>query len=276
MIKKYKSTIDEYGFNHREINISVNLISIYYSKAKAPFRGTFFEYKKPPSPQSDFIGMVHTVKGKGRVITTEDEFSVTENTVLFVHHHDCVSFLADGEWEYFTIWFRTSGLKIRLNNLYTIPVFEDEYDTVKDIIRLLDTNDYISCCKANTLAQGVILDVLSNIEIENDQTPYSESMSKIAAYINQHVNENIHVAELADLCAFSKNHFFKVFKQFFNISPQQYIRREKLKKAAFLLLNTSIPIAHIADELSFDSPAHFSSCFKRSYGMTPHQFRHSK
>lgn len=278
MIKKFKTVVDKYGFNHHEINISINLVSVYFSVAKSSFRGPYSDYRKNLSQQNDFIGMIHTVKGKGRIVTTDNEFSVSENTVLFVHFHNCVSFIADSnEWHYYTVWFRVNGLKIDLNKIHRVPLLPKEESVVDEIVNLLDTNDYINCCKANTLAQRLILDIHSLIMgEENAQNPYAEVMNKVVAYISANLNGNIQVSDLSALCNFSKNHFFKIFKQVFNTSPQQYIRREKLKKAAFLLLNTAMPIAEIADELSFDSPAHFSSCFKKAYDMSPREFRHQK
>ena len=274
MIKNYVT--DEYGLNHREINISINLVSAYISKASPSFRGLYHDYKKQLTIQNDFIDLVHCVRGVGKILTTEKEFILSENKAIFVHYHSCVCFSAENsEWEFFTIWFRANNLKIELNKVYEIPVWNEERDMLKSVIDLLNTNEYLNCCKANTLAQSLILDVLSYIG-EEDSSPYAESMKKVVLYISKHINENIQVADLATVCAFSKNHFFTIFKRFFKMTPMAYIMRERLKKAAFLLLNTSTPIVNIAKELSFYSSAHFSSCFKKLYGVTPSEFRHKK
>ena len=268
---------DNYGLNHHEIDISINLVSVYDSLAKPFFRGIYHDYKKDLTRQNDFIGLVHCVKGKGKITTTTEEFSLNENQALFVHYHNCVSFSANGgDWAFFTLWFRVEHLKIELNRVYDVPVLDEEKATVEKIIYLLNTDEYLNCCKANTLAQGLILDILSLVGKKEEDSIYAESMKMVALYISQHVNENISVSDLASVCAFSRNYFFVIFKQFFKMSPKAYIQQEKIKKAAFLLLHTSMSIANISDELSFYSPAHFTSCFKRRYGVTPSAFRHQK
>ncbi len=273
MVNEY--VVDKYGLNHHEINISINLVSVYISEAGPMFKGSYHNYKKELSRQNDFIGFVHCVKGKGKITTTNGEFVLQDKQAMFVHFHNCIYFSAENtDWEFFTIWFRVNNLKIELNQVYEIPPLETERETLNEIINLLNTDDYLNCCKANTLAQGIILDILSCVGEENNSSPYAESMKKITMYISQNINNNIQVAELAAECSFSKNYFFNIFKQFFKISPKAYIHREKLKKAAFLLLNTSTPIARIAEELSFYSPAHFASCFKKVYKVTPSEFRH--
>ena len=268
---------DNYGLNHHEIDISINLVSVYDSLAKPFFRGIYHDYKKDLTRQNDFIGLVHCVKGKGKIMTTTEEFTLNENQALFVHYHNCISFSANGsDWAFFTLWFRVEHLKIELNRVQDIPFLDGEKATVEKIIYLLNTDEYLNCCKANTLAQGLILDILSLMEKKEDDYIYADSMKKVALYVSQHVNENISVSDLASVCAFSRNYFFVIFKQFFKMSPKSYIQQEKIKKAAFLLLHTSMSIANISDELSFYSPAHFTSCFKRCYGVTPSAFRRQK
>lgn len=271
-----ENVFDKYGLNHQEINISTNLVSAYISEAKPSFKGQYTDYKNEPSMQNDFIGVVHTIKGTGKILTTEREFSVGENTVLFVHYRSCVNFTATDYWKFYTIWFRINNFKINFNKVYEVAPVDREEERIEEIINLLNTDDYINCCKANTIAQSLILDIHSRIGEGDDASPYAESMKKIALYISQNINDNLQVTDLAKICSFSKNHFFKVFKQFFKISPKEYIMREKLKKASFLLLNTPMQIASIAEELSFYSAAHFTSCFKKVYNITPYEFRRHK
>ncbi|MBQ8320138.1 MAG: helix-turn-helix transcriptional regulator [Clostridia bacterium] len=275
MINEY--VFDKYGLNHHEIDISINLVSVYDSLAKPFFRGIYHDYKKELTRQNDFIGLVHCVKGKGKIATRGEEFVLEENQALFVHYHNCVCFSSEGgDWAFYTVWFRVNNLKIELDRVYDVAVTDGEKTTIERMIYLLNTNEYLNCCKANTLAQGLILDILSAVGKTEKESVYADSMKKVALYVSQHVNENISVADLAAVCAFSRNYFFVIFKQFFKMSPKAYIQQEKIKKAAFLLLHTSTPIANIADELSFYSPAHFTSCFKKCYGVTPSEFRRQK
>ena len=56
-------------------------------------------------------------------------------------------------------------------------------------------------------------------------------------------------------------------------TPNEYINRLRLEKAAELLLSTDIPISSLASELGFYDCAYFHKLFKKRYGRSPGDFR---
>ena len=268
--------IDKYGLNRREINIITNLVSAYISVAEKDFKSMYHDYKKAPSPQTDFVGLVHTVKGVGKITTAENVYVLNRNDALFINYHDVISFESvDSEWEFYTLWFRVTNFKLDMNKIIYVAPLPNERETMETIINLLNTDEYMNCCKANTLAQRLILDVMAESFVD-DSSFYVDSMRKIASYIHRNINDNISIKDLAKRCSVSKNHFCNLFKQYYKMLPKDYIQREKLKKAAFLLLNTAMPIQDISSELSYSSPAYFASCFKEFYKLTPTEFRQTE
>ena len=53
--------------------------------------------------------------------------------------------------------------------------------------------------------------------------------------------------------------------------PRTYINRQKIELAKELLLQSG-NITSVAEELSFDTPAYFSSVFRKFMAMTPSQY----
>ena len=92
-------------------------------------------------------------------------------------------------------------------------------------------------------------------------------------YINQNIDENVSVKELAEMCNICEKHFRKIFERQMGESPKKYIIRMKLERSVFLLENSYWSIAEISDSLSFSSPAYFIDRFKNTYNKTPMQFR---
>lgn len=93
-------------------------------------------------------------------------------------------------------------------------------------------------------------------------------------YIMSHLHTKITMDELGRACSLSPNYVSDLFAKELGIRPNAYIRREKLKYAVYLLKNTSLSSASIAENLAFPSASAFASQFRKIYGCTPRQYRH--
>ncbi len=58
-----------------------------------------------------------------------------------------------------------------------------------------------------------------------------------------------------------------------NTNTTNYIRRRRLEKAKFMLLNTNMTMGEIQVMCGFDSPSYFSRAFKTEYGVSPTEYR---
>ncbi|WP_414705244.1 helix-turn-helix domain-containing protein [Pseudobacteroides sp.] len=68
----------------------------------------------------------------------------------------------------------------------------------------------------------------------------------------------------------------RVFKQFLNMTPTEYINNLRLKYAKHLLLTTKISVIDISLEAGFDNLSHFYHLFKEQMKTPPTQLRHNK
>ena len=106
--------------------------------------------------------------------------------------------------------------------------------------------------------------------------PYDSKDPKliqILEYINKHLEENITVAELANIMSLTVNHFSHVFKTAFGISPKKYILRKKLNYAQNLLAQPYFNVNEIAHKLAFDNETYFSRLFKEKFGISPSEYK---
>lgn len=272
----YKHISNQAAFNTREINISTNIVSCYMTHTNPFYRNMRASYTEPLTPQNDFIGYIHTLDGEGTIHLTDGDYTFHKNDAMFFHHHTNKGFTNDNtNWNFFVIYFKLNNLSVPLNVMWNFPPFANETGTIKEIHYLVNANSYLNICKANTLLQKLIIEVMSYTGgvNTNNKSPYYECMENLERYIHQNIHLNLQIKDLADRCSFSINHFRNIFMQHFKTSPKNYIIKEKLKRAAFLLDDTTLSIATISDELSFSSPAYFTSCFKKYYKVTPLSFR---
>lgn len=120
------------------------------------------------------------------------------------------------------------------------------------------------CCYMESCPPGTV----SLIEHSFD-SPLSDAV----AYVEEHLNENVTVRQMAEAAGYHASHFTALFRQHLGISPGQFILRKKTDRAAELLTATSMPVSAIAEALGFASQFYFSNFFKKQTGMTPSQYR---
>jgi AraC family transcriptional regulator len=95
----------------------------------------------------------------------------------------------------------------------------------------------------------------------------------LRAYIDEHVDRNISLAELAQWTGYSVNHFARLFKQAFRRSPHQYVIERRIERAKALLLDHRCSVAEVAVSCGFATQAHLNTAFKQRLGVTPGEFR---
>ncbi|MEX6501023.1 helix-turn-helix transcriptional regulator [Pseudomonas zhanjiangensis] len=76
-------------------------------------------------------------------------------------------------------------------------------------------------------------------------------------------------AELAAAINLSESHFHCLFQRQLGITPQQYVMGRRLQRAQFLLLNSAMSLAAVADEVGFADASSFSRAYKSRFRQTP-------
>ena len=81
------------------------------------------------------------------------------------------------------------------------------------------------------------------------------------------------LSELAEETGLSLFHFSRQFRSTFGASPHAYSLKLRLERALDLLARTAMPVAEVASQTGFASPAHFGERFRREMGVTPGALR---
>lgn len=104
----------------------------------------------------------------------------------------------------------------------------------------------------------------------NDKT----LIDKIVREINDHLEDpNLNVEKLCQEVGLSRAHLNRKMKELFGLTPSEFIRNVRLRKACELLRQPDVDISQIAYSVGFSSQPHFSTAFKRFTGISPTEFR---
>ena len=106
-----------------------------------------------------------------------------------------------------------------------------------------------------------------------DSHPCSREVRLCEDYVHNHLTENIPMKHLADLTGYTPYYLSRKFKEETGCPLTAYIRREKIKYAAHLLITTEDSISKITEEIGLSSRSHFSEDFAKIMGMPPGAYR---
>jgi len=95
----------------------------------------------------------------------------------------------------------------------------------------------------------------------------------IRAFLDQHYADPPSLLELARMFGTNDFKLKKGFRQLFNTTVFGYIAEQRLRVAEQLLTLTDHPIQEVAEAVGFTNPAHFTTAFRRKFGLTPSQVR---
>lgn len=96
---------------------------------------------------------------------------------------------------------------------------------------------------------------------------------KTTQYMEENYSSKITVDDLSKMVNMSTPNFFRYFKNVFNTSPMEYLKKIRIAHATAMLSSTDKPISFIAQECGFFDQSHFTNVFKQSTNMKPKEFR---
>ena len=98
-------------------------------------------------------------------------------------------------------------------------------------------------------------------------------MRKFIALIEENYSDpDFSIEKGSEKLGLSRVHLYRKVKELSGITPTDFLRNYRLKKASALLKQRSGTISEVAYATGFGSPAYFSKCFKAVYNITPTEF----
>ena len=89
-------------------------------------------------------------------------------------------------------------------------------------------------------------------------------------------NADFSTDDMAESMGMSRSNFYRKIKGVLDLSPNEYLRIERLKYAAQLMKEGKDRVNEICYMVGFSSPSYFSKCFLKQFGVLPKDFLDGK
>jgi AraC family transcriptional regulator len=119
---------------------------------------------------------------------------------------------------------------------------------------------------------GATEDRMTKTPLEN----YHSRMQRVLDHIDQHLDEDLSLATLSSVAAFSMHHFHRQFSATFGVSVYRYVQLARIKRASYqLAYHDNTNVTEIAMDAGYQAPDAFARAFRDRIGQAPLEFRKS-
>jgi AraC-like DNA-binding protein len=101
----------------------------------------------------------------------------------------------------------------------------------------------------------------------------SRRIAKVCEYIDQNLDKDLSLAEVAALVNMSESAFSHFFKKRTGLSYINYVNNQRIAKACTLLSDTTLSASEICYDCGFNNKSNFIRIFRKKKNMTPIEYR---
>lgn len=113
----------------------------------------------------------------------------------------------------------------------------------------------------------------SDVQLQRKYLGAKELLLEAVQYMEQHYMDKVSVSNIAHTVGYTQQHFQRVFKELYGVSPNQYLQHLRLLKGAqYLEEEEELTVGEIAAMVGMELN-YFVRMFKREYNMSPAKYR---
>ena len=232
-----------------------------------------------------------SISGENYIGKSGDVFVVSPGNLHFMGSQT-------GTVDYFTFLFPLKYISFRSNDILDDKLLEPlnnghlmisprVKDTAKELceqlieIYLAKNDERESIITAQIKTKTVLLQFIlemwkKGFVTENDTSGRNTVEKEMVSYIHQNFTGTISLKEFGEQFHLSEKYISRYFKEHFHITISQYVTYLRLKHAKQLLQDTDIPVTEIAMQSGYQNISYFIRSFKKTYEVSPLQYRKNK
>lgn len=146
-------------------------------------------------------------------------------------------------------------------------------------VEIKNTRDIATDSYINIPSNEIIADKNHNVvelDLNMPSTIKSKDnvlIQKTCGYLKKNICSKLVLAEIATIMGSNRSKLAATFKRVLGIGVFEWLRKQRMLKAKYLLLHSELSIQEIGFEVGYENSANFSSAYKKQFNISPRQQR---
>ncbi len=236
--------------------------------------------KKYTSPPREYYCLIFIKKGRLTFIYKSEKHVADEGDILLINKGEEYTVLYNDDLDFIGTQFYITEFDIadkdlsflnRVNKVKHPEFYENIFIQLERYCNFFHIPQGGFKMKGKSLMYELIYNLFKEIYVSN-MTPLEANLEKAKNYIDANIKEKIVIEELAAISGYSVPYFKRKFKEYYKISPGEYLTDVRINKAKAMLESKMYTITEITNECGFSSESYFSHAFKNAVGIPPKQY----
>lgn len=231
----------------------------------------------------DNIYVAYTLSGTGYLEYRNKKYTIKPGMGFILKCTDSHLYYTDDEDPWNKLWFHFYGnnSKYLYEEIYKNngPVFYEKSDnimekSIKSVLNLVKENDPQLDIKCNPVLARIITEIIMEHNRNYDiKSRLPEEIKKAMDIMDNKYQEDINLDDVAKEIGISKYYLIRLYKKYFNITPYNYLIKNRINQSKYLLKTTNLNIEQISYQVGFNNTSQYIKMFKKYEDITPHNFR---
>ena len=114
-------------------------------------------------------------------------------------------------------------------------------------------------------------EIIETTELSKDGERFCRKLERIVH--TRMKNPNLNIDIIASQFGMGRTNFYRKVRELMGMSPNDYLRKCRMERAAEIIKTTNLPIADICAQVGIPDAQYFSRVFKSFFGTTPSAYR---
>ena len=120
-------------------------------------------------------------------------------------------------------------------------------------------------------AQDDELEATADVELSKEDERFCRKLERIVS--TRLRNPNLNIDTIAAQFGIGRTNFYRKVRELMGVSPNDYLRKCRMERAAELLRTTEQPVSDVCAQVGIPDAQYFSRVFKTHFGVTPSAYR---